>query len=115
MARVTTLAVRVVASGIVQGVGFRWFVRERARELDLAGWVRNRADGSVELALKGPEPAIDAMVSDSRIRSMIGRMRTESFHPSSASRAACSIRRTTAERAKGIRPSSLARRAITSA
>ena len=40
--------------GKVQGVGFRWFVRETARRLDLAGWVANRPDGSVELAAAGP-------------------------------------------------------------
>lgn len=45
----------VVVSGRVQGVGFRWFVREVAIELDLAGWVRNRADGSVEVAADGDD------------------------------------------------------------
>lgn len=47
----SSLHVRVV--GVVQGVGFRWFVRERARRLGLAGWVRNRPDGSVEVLASG--------------------------------------------------------------
>ncbi len=44
---------RVIVRGRVQGVGFRWFVREHARALRLAGWVRNRIDGSVELEVEG--------------------------------------------------------------
>jgi acylphosphatase len=42
----------------VQGVGFRWFVRERARRLGIAGWVRNEPDGSVEVAAGGTPEAI---------------------------------------------------------
>jgi acylphosphatase len=48
----------VVVSGRVQGVGFRWFVRETAIELGLAGWVRNRPDGNVEVAADGDETVV---------------------------------------------------------
>jgi acylphosphatase len=44
---------RVVVRGRVQGVGFRWFVREHARTLRLAGWVKNLPDGMVELEVEG--------------------------------------------------------------
>jgi acylphosphatase len=54
----------VVVRGQVQGVGFRWFVRETARELNLAGWVRNRGDGAVEVAAEG-EPAVLAALRQS--------------------------------------------------
>jgi acylphosphatase len=51
----------VLVRGQVQGVGFRWFVREAARELNLAGWVRNRADGCVEVAAVGDPAAIETL------------------------------------------------------
>jgi len=41
--------------GRVQGVGFRWFVRETARGLRLRGWVKNRPDGNVEVAAAGSD------------------------------------------------------------
>lgn len=44
--------------GSVQGVGYRYDCVKRARALGLAGWVRNRADGSVEALLQGPELAL---------------------------------------------------------
>lgn len=45
--------------GRVQGVGFRFFVRERAALDGLAGWARNRDDGSVEIEAEGDRDAID--------------------------------------------------------
>jgi acylphosphatase len=58
--------VRLLVSGRVQGVGFRWFVREAARQHRLAGWVRNRPDGSVELEASGDDTAFRAFVEDIR-------------------------------------------------
>lgn len=55
------MRVHFVVRGRVQGVGFRWFVREQAKRLDLAGWVRNRPDGGVEVAAEGDDASIEAL------------------------------------------------------
>ena len=48
-------SLHVQIKGRVQGVGFRWFVRVSGRRLQLSGWVKNRPDGSVEVAAAGSE------------------------------------------------------------
>jgi acylphosphatase len=45
---------RFIVTGTVQGVGFRWFVKEQAQMLGLAGFTRNLSDGSVEVQAEGP-------------------------------------------------------------
>ena len=52
---------QLLISGKVQGVGFRWFVKEKARRAGLAGWVQNRPDGSVELAVDGDDASVEAL------------------------------------------------------
>jgi acylphosphatase len=48
-------------SGRVQGVGFRWFVREEARRLGLSGWVTNLPDGGVEVAAGGEASSLQRL------------------------------------------------------
>lgn len=63
----TTLAsVHVLIEGRVQGVGYRAWTAARARELNLAGYVRNRRDGSVEAVLSGDAEAVEAMLEKCR-------------------------------------------------
>jgi len=54
------MSLHVLVRGRVQGVGFRWFVREEAQALGLRGWVKNCPDGSVEVAADGPASALEA-------------------------------------------------------
>jgi acylphosphatase len=54
--------IRARVYGIVQGVCFREYARRKAEELALAGWVRNRSDGSVEALISGPPERIEEIV-----------------------------------------------------
>lgn len=54
---------RVAVRGRVQGVGFRYSTRMVARRLGLRGWVRNVADGSVELVAEGPAEDVNALIA----------------------------------------------------
>lgn len=47
--------------GSVQGVGFRFFVIQRAEELGLTGWVRNLWDGRVEVVAEGPRKLLEQL------------------------------------------------------
>jgi acylphosphatase len=58
--------VRLRITGQVQGVGYRFWMTRTASSLGLRGWVRNRADGSVEALVTGPPEAVAAMVEASR-------------------------------------------------
>ena len=54
---------RVVISGRVQGVGFRWSCRRMAEAQGVVGWCRNLADGRVEACFEGPSEAVKQAVS----------------------------------------------------
>jgi acylphosphatase len=56
-----TLAKTFRVRGRVQGVGFRWFVEKEAATLGIAGWVRNRSDGSVEVLAQGSREQLFAL------------------------------------------------------
>jgi len=55
---------RYVVAGLVQGVGFRWYVARHARGLGLAGYARNLADGRVEVVATGSDTAALARLEE---------------------------------------------------
>jgi acylphosphatase len=55
--------VRVIVRGRVQGVAFRAYTCDEAHRAGVAGWVRNRPDGSVEAAFEGDPHAVDALLA----------------------------------------------------
>ena len=55
-------AVQVRVTGRVQGVSFRVWTQAEARQLGLAGWVRNERDGSVSALLAGSDEAVATMI-----------------------------------------------------
>lgn len=56
-----------LVSGRVQGVGFRWFTVDAATREGLSGWVRNRADGSVEAVFAGAPASVSNMIEACRV------------------------------------------------
>lgn len=60
------VATRVVIRGRVQGVWFRAWTENVARDLCLDGWVRNRTDGTVEAVFAGPAVVIARMIDKCR-------------------------------------------------
>jgi acylphosphatase len=59
--------VRAFVSGVVQGVGFRYFAVGEAKTRGLTGWVRNRPDGSVEVLVEGEKGLVREYVSQLQV------------------------------------------------
>jgi acylphosphatase len=57
---------RLAIHGVVQGVWFRESMRQEAERLGVSGWVRNRADGSVEAIVQGSAEAVESLVAWAR-------------------------------------------------
>ena len=65
---------RLLVEGKVQGVGYRWFVRETAMRLGLTGWVRNCDDGSVELEAQGAANVLETFASELKTGNPLARV-----------------------------------------
>jgi acylphosphatase len=57
----------MVISGLVQGVGYRWFVTRKAQEYNLTGYVRNLYSGDVEVEVEGYKPMILDFARDLKV------------------------------------------------
>jgi len=55
--------IRAIITGRVQGVSYRASTASEGRRIGIVGWVRNRADGSVELEAEGSEETISALIA----------------------------------------------------
>lgn len=66
LANASEVTLTATISGAVQGVGFRYFILQRAVALGLRGWARNRADGAVECLAQGPRGALERLLEDLR-------------------------------------------------
>jgi len=58
---------RIIVRGQVQGVGYRWFARETAGTLGVAGWARNMPDGSVLLEVAASASTLDRFEAELRV------------------------------------------------
>jgi acylphosphatase len=57
------VGVRMIADGVVQGVGFRFFVQREAESLSLKGYAKNLYDGSVEIVAEGNRSLIEEFIA----------------------------------------------------
>lgn len=57
----------IIVKGIVQGVGFRWFVEREAKELGLVGYVKNLFNGDVEVEVEGDRSLIEELIKQLKV------------------------------------------------
>ena len=60
-------ALRIIVQGVVQGVGFRYFVFSQATQMGLTGWTKNLPDGSVEVLACGNPGLLEQFVKELKI------------------------------------------------
>lgn len=61
--KIETIRLHVLIEGLVQGVGFRYYVLEMAKQLGISGWVRNTLKGQVEVTAEGTQENLNKLLS----------------------------------------------------
>jgi acylphosphatase len=59
-------ALHIVVKGLVQGIGYRYFVQDTGRSMALCGWVRNRSNGDVEIEAFGDPDILERFIRSIR-------------------------------------------------
>ena len=67
-------ACKLRIEGIVQGVGYRFFTEDKAREYGLTGYVKNRYDGSVEVHVEGDKNVLEKFIADLKVGPRMSRV-----------------------------------------
>ncbi len=68
------IRLRLSIHGVVQGVGFRWFTKRAADQMNLAGWVRNEPGGRVTAEVEGDPGLVKAFIDELKIGNRYARV-----------------------------------------
>lgn len=63
----SAMRAHIIVEGLVQGVGFRWFVQRRAEALGINGWVRNLYNGNVEIEAEGERSLLEEFIKEVKV------------------------------------------------
>ncbi len=55
-------SVHIIVAGRVQGVGYRWFVTQKASDYNITGWVRNLPNQDIEIVAHGTKPGMETFI-----------------------------------------------------
>jgi len=66
---------KITVKGRVQGVGFRWFVQQRAKNFGVSGYVRNLANGDVEIEAEGDRGRVEELLKAVKVGPTFSKVR----------------------------------------
>ncbi len=72
---------KVLLSGVVQGVGFRYYVYRKAKKYEISGYVKNLSDGRVEIVASGDRDMLNSFLEEVKRGPMMARIKNAEIHP----------------------------------